>query len=281
MEVFCPGRAGTDYPPYDREQFELLASVCVPLDSKRRGFTRFGFAVLPNDARFADLRATFNALCGEAGEAMPSGFRDRLGDYCPWHVTKPASWWVALLLHLGNIVAMRRDGTYESHHLLPRPFLLSVDAIERCGLNTDQPDFIFEPLDPVEYLSDFSTTTKLFPSEAARLQTYLKRSPTGDEADRQRRTRLQEILAFNAELPPHPPNVPAIVMTPRECRDKWIYGECMKGTPYQTIAIRLKKKPKKWPPVGSVNGIKAAAIRYAERHSLPKPPARQAGRPPG
>ncbi len=69
-------------------------------------------------------------------------------------------------------------------------------------------------------------------------------------------------------------------LTPRESRDKWIYGECRRGTPYQTIANRLKKKPKKWPLIESVNGIKRAAERYAERHSLAKPPARQCGRPP-
>jgi hypothetical protein len=69
-------------------------------------------------------------------------------------------------------------------------------------------------------------------------------------------------------------------LTPKEQRDKWIYHECMKGTPYQTIAIRLNKKPKKWSRIESANGIKMAAERYAERHSLPKPPTRQSGRCP-
>ena len=88
--------------------------------------------------------------------------------------------------------------------------------------------------------------------------------------------RLEAQLKERKRTEPH--HVPE---PPRERRDKWIYHECMKSTPYQTIAIRLKKKPKNWPRIGSVNGIKRAAERYAERHSLPKPPARQAGRPPG
>ncbi len=73
---------------------------------------------------------------------------------------------------------------------------------------------------------------------------------------------------------------PIATQSPKEQRDKWIYGECMKGTPYKTIAIRLNKKPKKWSRIESVNGIKMAAKRYAERHSLPMPPARQSGRHP-
>jgi len=73
---------------------------------------------------------------------------------------------------------------------------------------------------------------------------------------------------------------PISTQSPKEQRDKWIYNECIKGTPYQTIVIRLNKKPKKWSRIESVNGVKMAAKRYAERHSLPMPHARQSGRRP-
>lgn len=68
--------------------------------------------------------------------------------------------------------------------------------------------------------------------------------------------------------------------SPREARDRWLYEECLKETPYATIAIRLRKKPKrlKWPEIGSVNGIKQAAARYAKRHHLPELRSRQSGR---
>jgi len=69
--------------------------------------------------------------------------------------------------------------------------------------------------------------------------------------------------------------------SPREQRDKWIYDECMKNTAYKTVAARLKKRrPKKWPMIESLTGIKAAADRYADRHGLPRPHARKSGRRP-
>ena len=103
----------------------------------------------------------------------------------------------------------------------------------------------------------------------------------GRVVDERSNTALIETLADGLDLiadekPPCKSLLPA--ESPKEQRDKWIYGECMKGTVYQTIAIRLKKKPKKWPRIESNNGIKMAAARYAERHSLDAPPARQSGR---
>jgi len=60
-----------------------------------------------------------------------------------------------------------------------------------------------------------------------------------------------------------------------EARNKWIYEQCYKGIPYDTIVIRLKKKPKSWDRIDSKQGILACARKYAERHSLPPPPPRQ------
>ena len=58
-------------------------------------------------------------------------------------------------------------------------------------------------------------------------------------------------------------------------RDKWLYDECWKGTVYGTIVSRLKKKPKSWDRIESVQGIKKAATRYAKRHGLPDIPKRK------
>ncbi len=60
-----------------------------------------------------------------------------------------------------------------------------------------------------------------------------------------------------------------------ESRDKWIYQQCMNLVPYDTIAIRLRKKPKSWERIASKQGIRAAAVRYAERHNLDEIPVRQ------
>lgn len=60
-----------------------------------------------------------------------------------------------------------------------------------------------------------------------------------------------------------------------ESRDKWIYDECCKGTPYDLIVSKLKKKPKSWDRIESKQGIRSAAKRYADRNGLPQVPRRQ------
>jgi hypothetical protein len=65
----------------------------------------------------------------------------------------------------------------------------------------------------------------------------------------------------------------------QEARDKWIYRECCKGREmsYDAIIAELKKRApqKSWEPIESIQGIRAAAIRYAQRNQLPQPPNRQ------
>ncbi|HEV2971887.1 MAG TPA: hypothetical protein VGY55_18070 [Pirellulales bacterium] len=70
------------------------------------------------------------------------------------------------------------------------------------------------------------------------------------------------------------------IVSGNEARDKWIYDEARKTTGWKTIVARLKNKPKKWLRISSVSGIKAAAVRYADRHELPLPDPRKAGRKP-
>jgi len=68
---------------------------------------------------------------------------------------------------------------------------------------------------------------------------------------------------------------PAI--TTNDARDKWIYQKCVALVPYASIVRQLKEKAK-WELIDSIQGIKLAAKRYAERNCLPPIPSRQPGR---
>ena len=146
IDVFTPSRicegfkGVPDEPPFDRGRYELLAEVCVPTVPDGGTFTQFGFAVLRKDDQAVRVQQRFRTLCAEAGAYLPPHFRDRLAGYCPWHVTKQESWWVALLLYLTGEAVRLPDGRSREHILLPRSVLLSVDAIERYGLATDSPN---------------------------------------------------------------------------------------------------------------------------------------------
>ena len=72
----------------------------------------------------------------------------------------------------------------------------------------------------------------------------------------------------------------AAVVSHHDDRDKCIYEQAMQGTEWDLIRIRLHKHPE-WEPIGTINGIKDAARRYARRHGLPVPPRRKRGRPAG
>jgi hypothetical protein len=60
-----------------------------------------------------------------------------------------------------------------------------------------------------------------------------------------------------------------------EARDKWIYEQCCKGVPYDSIARNLTKQNPRWNSIESKQGILAAARRYAKRRRLPPPHRRQ------
>ena len=67
--------------------------------------------------------------------------------------------------------------------------------------------------------------------------------------------------------------------TPADKRNKWIYDECCKGTDYESTIRKLRKKPKSWERLEWPQSVRAAAIRFADKHGLPHPPKRQHGRP--
>lgn len=68
-------------------------------------------------------------------------------------------------------------------------------------------------------------------------------------------------------------------ITPDEARNRWIYAEAMKGTAWKAILRGLTKKPSTWEPIITIPGVKAAVERHAEKHKLPMPAVRRAGRP--
>src|SRR5262249_35485275 len=53
-----------------------------------------------------------------------------------------------------------------------------------------------------------------------------------------------------------------------EARDKWIYEQCCKGVAYDSISRNLSKKNPKWLRIGTKQGIRDCAMRYAKRHGL-------------
>jgi len=59
---------------------------------------------------------------------------------------------------------------------------------------------------------------------------------------------------------------------------KWMYDEAMKGTPWNTIRLKLNKKPNTWPRYESIQGVKGAVKQYAKEKNNPDPPIRQPGR---
>jgi hypothetical protein len=66
-------------------------------------------------------------------------------------------------------------------------------------------------------------------------------------------------------------------------RDEWIYEQCNSLIRYERIVQKLRKlaTERDWERISSIQGIKFAANRYADRHQLPRIPPRQQGRKPG
>jgi hypothetical protein len=62
-----------------------------------------------------------------------------------------------------------------------------------------------------------------------------------------------------------------------DARDQWIYRLCCQGLSHKKIIGQLSVRCLKegWDKIDSIQGIRAAAIRYAERNDLPKPASRK------
>ena len=93
-----------------------------------------------------------------------------------------------------------------------------------------------------------------------------------------------------ALLPGAAPSAPIVGMNPvrrnyprlkdpaSEPRDKWIYEQCAAGVLYSQIIAVLKANARGWQPIASGQGVRSAAMRYAERHGLARPDPRPLGR---
>ncbi len=56
-----------------------------------------------------------------------------------------------------------------------------------------------------------------------------------------------------------------------EPRDRWLYEQCVAGVPYPRIVAALKANAHGGKPIASKQGVYGAALRYAERHGVPRP----------
>jgi hypothetical protein len=91
---------------------------------------------------------------------------------------------------------------------------------------------------------------------------------------RKMRWMVAELSGWLSSRGKQPPQ-PAIRDRALDERDKWIYEECCNGTAYDSIIRKLKQQADDWPRIESPQGIRMAAIRFAERQQLPPIPRRQ------
>lgn len=85
-------------------------------------------------------------------------------------------------------------------------------------------------------------------------------------------------LALDAEhATPTAAELPAVA-SGNEDRDAWIYAKVTAGIPYKEILSELRKRSD-WEPLETIEGVRRAARRHAERHGLKRPPSRHPGRP--
>lgn len=136
---FVEGSTSTLKEYFDTERTEAVCSVCLPVGDEERVVYHRCIVSLPKEPEhLKEASATFSHLAAAAGAALPPHFREALSDYCQlcWGVSHAAAWWFALLYALFEAPHARK---YRPRIALHRPFLLSVDAIEECRLNTDSP----------------------------------------------------------------------------------------------------------------------------------------------
>jgi hypothetical protein len=135
---------------------EILGCCCLPVRyADHVQYHAFRLTVSVSGAH-AKCGPVFADLASRAGAALPPVVRDSLNEHVPVYVSEMAPWWFALLwrLFVGN-EPLQRPRSAETGDVLeeipsipiclPRPFLLSIDAIELCKLHTDQP--VFPPPD--------------------------------------------------------------------------------------------------------------------------------------
>lgn len=180
QDVEWPGLAANDWP-FDPKKRWVAGQVCLPIDEAKQSFTsELDPVTIPLEGAAADvvtpqhlaivasghrgfvgpvyLAGKFRALSARAGIALSPELRDWLARYYPEHNKAPANWWYALLFAMSGQTVGRRVGESlvpKRELIIDRPLEASIDAIQRCRLNTDEPRLpdgvaTFPPAKPVE-----------------------------------------------------------------------------------------------------------------------------------
>ena len=144
IQICAPGHWNTADPPYDTEKFEPVTTVCLPFEDgymPNEEVSLFGVALVPKAKKTKQACTRFVELGGTAGLHLPGQITHQLKGLSPDLLDDPLSKWLALLIVL--------NGNHSGNSVIVRPFLNSIEAIDRCGLTEDKP-FCFESVSAVE-----------------------------------------------------------------------------------------------------------------------------------
>ena len=144
IQICAPSHWNTADPPYDTEQFEPVTTVCLPFEDgymPNEEVSLFGVALVPKAKKTKQACTRFVELGGTAGVHLPGQITHQLKGLSSDLLDDPLSKWLALLIVL--------NGNHSGNSVIVRPFLNSIEAIDRCVLTEDKP-FCFEPVSAVE-----------------------------------------------------------------------------------------------------------------------------------
>jgi CDGSH-type Zn-finger protein len=144
IQICAPSHWNTADPPYDTEKFEPVTTVCLPFEDgymPNEEVSLFGVALVPKAKKTKQACTRFVELGGTAGVHLPGQITHQLKGLSPDLLDDPLSKWLALLIVL--------NGNHSGNSVIVRPFLNSIEAIDRCGLTEDKP-FCFESVSVVE-----------------------------------------------------------------------------------------------------------------------------------
>ena len=144
IQICAPGHWNTADPPYDTEQFEPVTTVCLPFEDgymPNEEVSLFGVALVPKAKKTKQACTRFVELGGTAGVHLPGQITHQLKGLSSDLLDDPLSKWLALLIVL--------NGNHSGNSVIVRPFLNSIEAIDRCSLTEDKP-FCFESVSAVE-----------------------------------------------------------------------------------------------------------------------------------
>ena len=137
IKICVPGYSSTAEPPYDPEKFQPIASVSLPFEA---GYVPspvqddevglLGVALAPKAKATKDAVTRFIELSRTAGENLPGDITHSLKGLSSDLMDDPISKWLALLIVLNDC--------HRGDSVIIRPFLNSIEAIDRCKLAGEQ-----------------------------------------------------------------------------------------------------------------------------------------------